>query len=67
MASQYSFLVSYHMIEIQEIGLSMELQRVVGLHQILAGNVTHNYYMLGTTTKLSMLFYIRKSWGCGYT
>ena len=55
------------MIEIQEIGLSTELQRVVGLHQILAGNVTHNYYMLGTTTKLSIPFYIRKSWGCGYT
>ena len=28
---------------------------MVGLHQILAGNVTHNnYYMLGTTTKLSI-------------
>ena len=52
-------LVSRHVIENQEIGLKkfgMELWRVVGLHQILVGNVTHNYYMLGTTTKLSMPF-----------
>ena len=32
------------------------MQREVGLHQILAGNVTHNYYMLGTAIKLSMPF-----------
>ena len=31
-----------------------ELRTVVGLHQILAGNVINN--MLGTTTKLSMPF-----------
>ena len=52
-------LVSCHVIENQEIGLKTlgtELRRVVGLHQILPGNVACNYYMLGTTTKLSMLF-----------
>ena len=35
-------LVGRHVIEIQEIGFKkfgMELRRVVGLHQILAGNV----------------------------
>ena len=49
------------MIENQEIcfeKFGMELWRVVGLHQILAGNVTHNYYMLGITTKLSMPFQV---------
>ena len=35
---------------------------MVGLHQILAGNVTHNYYMLGTTTKLSMPFQVLGLW-----
>ena len=42
---------------IQEIGFKkfgMELLRVVGLHQILAGNVIT--YVLGTTAKLSMPF-----------
>ena len=37
----------------------------MALHQILAGNVTHtgnNYYMLGTTTKLSMPFQILVLW-----
>ena len=46
-------LVSCHVIENQEIGFTKfgtELRRVVGLRQILAGNVAHNYYMLGTTT-----------------
>ena len=28
------------------------------VHQILAGNDTHNYYMLGTATKLSMFFQV---------
>ena len=51
-------LVSHHVIENQEIAFKTfgtELWRVVGLHQILASNVTHNYYM--TTTKLSSSFY----------
>ena len=43
-------LVSHHAIKIQEIGFT-ELQRVVDLHQILAGNVI-------TTTKLSMPFQV---------
>ena len=34
---------------------------MVGLHQFLAGNVTH-YHMLGTTTKLSMLFQFLGLW-----
>ena len=54
-------LVSHHVIENQEIGFKTfgtELWRVVGLHQSLAGNVTHNYYMLGTATKLSMPFQV---------
>ena len=29
---------------------------MVGLHQILADNVTHKYFVLGTTTKLSIPF-----------
>ena len=36
-------LVSRHVIEIQEIGFKksgMELQRVVGLHRILAGKLS---------------------------
>ena len=69
-------LVSCPVIENQEIGfikLGTELQRVVGLHQSLAGNVIgwpssesswQCYYMLGTTTKLSMPF---QFWGCGYS
>ena len=39
---QYSFCaaaVSRHVIEIQEVGFRTELRRVVGLHQVLAGNV----------------------------
>ena len=48
-------LVSHHVIKIQEIGFT-ELQRVVGLHQILAGNADN--YMLGNTTKLSMPFQV---------
>ena len=35
-------------------------QRVVSLHQILAGNVI-TIYMLGTTTKLLMLFQVYSS------
>ena len=32
---------------------------MVGLHQILTSNVTHNYlYIPGTSTKLSMLFQV---------
>ena len=30
----------------------------LAIHQILADNVTHNCYMLGTTTKLSMWFQV---------
>ena len=48
-------MVSRHVIEKQKITL---VQAPESLHQILAGNVTHNYYMLGTTTKLSMLFQV---------
>ena len=43
-------LVSHHVIENQEIGFTK-------FHQVLAGNVSHNYYMPGTTTKLSMQFH----------
>ena len=49
-------LVSRHVIKNQEIGFKKfgtEFRRVVGLYQILAGDVTHNYYILGTTTKLN--------------
>ena len=35
---------------------------MVGLHHILAGNVEHNYYMLVTTTKLSMPFQVLGLW-----
>ena len=52
-------LVSHHVIKNQEISLKKfrtELQRVVGLHQILAGNV----YMLRTTTELSIPFQVLK-------
>ena len=58
-------LVSRHVIKNQEIGFKKfgtELRRVVGLHQILAGNVTHNYYILTTTTKLSMSFEVVGLW-----
>ena len=59
-------MVSRHVIENPEIGFKKfgtELWRVVGLHQILAGNDTHvNYYMLGTTTKLSMPFQVLVLW-----
>ena len=51
------------MIENQEIGfkkVGTELLTVIGLHQILA--VTHNYYMLGATTKLSMPFQVLGLW-----
>ena len=55
-------LVSRHEIENQEIGFKkfgMELRRVVGLHQILAGNVI---------TCLEPLLNCRfKFWCCGYT
>ena len=58
---QYSFCASAgrrHVIEIQEIGFKQfctELRRVVGLHQILAGNVIT---FLEPLTKLSMLFQV---------
>ena len=58
-------MVSCHVIENQEIGFKKfgtEPRRVVGLHQILDGNVTHNYYLLGTTTNLSMLFQALGLW-----
>ena len=58
-------LVSSHVIKNQEIGFEKfgtELQKVVGLHQILDGNVTHNYYLLGTATKLSMPFQVLLLW-----
>ena len=55
-------LVSCHVIEIQEIGLNKfgtELRRVVGLHQILPGNVI-------TCLEPQLNFQCRlKFWGCG--
>ena len=50
----YCSLVSRHVIKIGFKKSGTELRTVVGLHQILAGNVINN--MLGTTTKLSMPF-----------
>ena len=54
-------LVSRHVIEIQEIGFKQfctELQRVVGLYQILAGNVIMRLSMFTCLelTELSMPF-----------
>ena len=46
-------LVSHNVIEIGFKKFGTELRRVVGLHQNLADNVD-----LGTTTKLSMPFYV---------
>ena len=46
----------------QKKKIGSELWRVIGLHQILAGNVTHNYYMLGITTELSMPFQVLGLW-----
>ena len=57
-------MVSRHVIEIQEIGLKKfgtELRRVVGLHQILAGNdITCLEPLLNRQCRF-------KFWGCGYT
>ena len=52
LCQSFFVLVSCHMIEIRKSASQRALslvQRVVGL-QLLAGNVTRNYYMLGITT-----------------
>ena len=56
-------LVSRHVMEIQEIGFKefgMELQRVVDLHQIIAGNDITCLEPL-----LKIVNAISKFWGCG--
>ena len=57
-------LANHHVFEIQEIGFKYfgtELRRVVGLHQILAGNVTT---CLEPLLNCQCCF---KFWGCSYT
>ena len=41
--------------------LSTFVIMICGL-SFLGGNVTHNYYVLGTTTKLSILFQVLGLW-----
>ena len=56
------FCASRHVIEIQEIGFKKfgtELRKVVGFHQILAGNVIT--CLEPCTTKLLMLFQVLAS------
>ena len=54
-------LVGRHVIEIQEVGFCTELRRVVGLHQILTGNViTFLEPLLNCQSRF-------KFWGCSYT
>ena len=55
---EFSVLVSCHVIKNQEMGFTKAKSLGLALHQILVGNVTYNYYMFGTTTKLSMLFQV---------